>query len=146
MVGATLAIGAVAAGATITTTHGVGTYQVTGADVHSAAPIGTATLIDQTLFIDNAGVLTGPSQADVKCLIRADGTGACAGVETLTGTIGGRTGTARFAVGLSIDFSGFHGTFVALNGTGGLAGLYGVGSFEGGSSGTNSFDYGFLGG
>jgi hypothetical protein len=133
----------VAGAATSTVTHGVGTYQVTGATVHSATPVGTATLIDQTLFIDNAGVLNGPSSADVRCLIKADGTGACAGVETFNGTIGNRSGTARFAVGLTIDATGFHGTFITLNGTGDLTSLHGTGHFEGGASGTNSFDYSF---
>lgn len=138
-------IGTSAAGATTATTSGVGTYRVTSAVVRSATPIGTSTLIDQTLFIDNAGVLSGPSSADVRCLIKADGTGGCAGIETFTGTIGGRSGTARFAVGLTIDATGFHGTFVALSGTGGLAGLIGVGGFEGGATGTNSFTYSFSG-
>jgi hypothetical protein len=136
--------GASAAGAaTNTLTHGVGTYQVTGATVRSATPVGTSTLIDQTLFIDNAGVLAGPSSADVRCLIKADGTGACAGVETFTGTIGNRSGTARFAVGITIDATGFHGAFITLNGTGDLTSLHGTGRFEGGNTGTNSFDYSF---
>jgi Protein of unknown function (DUF3224) len=133
----------VAGAATNTVSHGVGTYQVTGATVRSATPIGTSTLIDQTLFIDNAGVLNGPSSADVRCLIKADGTGACAGVETFNGTIGNRSGTAHFAVGITIDATGFHGAIITLNGTGELAGLHGAGRFEGTTSGTNSFDYSF---
>lgn len=116
---------------------------MTNVVVRSATPLGTSTLVDQTLFIDNAGVLSGPSSADVHCLVKADGTGACAGIETFTGSIGGRTGTARFAVGLTIGVTGFNGTFVALSGTGGLAGLAGIGHFEGGATGTNDLTYTF---
>jgi Protein of unknown function (DUF3224) len=124
-------------------THGDGTYQVTGVAVHSSSQIGSYTIVKQTLSIDNEGVLTGPSTADVTCAFAPTGEGGCAGVEHFTGTIGGRTGTATFAVGLTVDAAGFHGTFVALSAGGGLTGLRGTGSFEGGPTGTNSFDYSF---
>lgn len=69
-----------------------GTYAVTGAAVRSTKPIGQYTRIDQRLFIDNAGVLSGPSSADVTRLIGPTGDGRCIGSEHFDGTIGGRTG------------------------------------------------------
>ena len=123
--------------------HDVGTYTVTGAEVHSTRQIGSYTFVKQTLSLENEGVLDGPSTADVTCAFSATGEGACAGVEHFTGTIGGRNGTTTFAVGLTVDATGFHGAFVAVDGDGGLDGLSGHGSFEGGTTGTNEFTYSF---
>jgi hypothetical protein len=122
---------------------GEGTYAVTGVEVHSTTQVGAYTIVSQTLSIDNAGVLDGPSTADVICAFAATGTGTCAGVEQFSGSIGGRSGTATFAVGLTVDAAGFHGTFVSIDGDGGLEGLRGKGSFEGGATGTNDFTWSF---
>jgi hypothetical protein len=123
--------------------HEVGTYAVTGAEVHSTRQIGSYTIVEQTLSLENEGVLDGPSTADVTCAFSATGEGGCAGVEYFTGAIGGRTGTATFAVALTVDATGFHGAFFAIDGDGGLDGLRGYGSFEGGTTGTNEFTYSF---
>lgn len=149
-----IGVGAATAGATTagvtttlapTTMHGTGTYAVTGVTVHSTQQIGPYTVVMQTLQIDNAGVLSGPSTADVTCSFDATGAGACGGVEHFTGTVDGRSGTATFAVGLTVDATGFHGSLVVVDGDGGLEGLRGTGTFEGGATGVNALDYRFVG-
>jgi Protein of unknown function (DUF3224) len=123
--------------------YGTGTYALTDAVVHSTTQVGDYVVVEQTLSIDNAGVLDGPSAADLTCTFAATGEGVCAGVEQFSGTIGGRTGTALFAVAATVDSAGFHGAFVAVRGEGGLTGLRGYGSFEGGPTGTNDLHFGF---
>lgn len=123
--------------------HGEGTYSVTGVDVLDVRPAGNVVFVHQILSIDNAGVLTGPSQADVTCLIRPDGSGGCVGREHFVGSIDGRSGTAEFQVELSVGADGFRGRLTVLDGTGGLQGLHGTGTFQGGSTGVNSLDYVF---
>jgi hypothetical protein len=131
------------AGASPPFTQGSGTYAVVGVTVHDVRQVGNYTLIRQTLTIDNEGVLDGLSDADVVCAFEPSGEGACAGVERFAGTIGGRTGTATFTVGLTVDAAGFHGVFHALDGDGGLEGLVGSGTFEGGPTGVNAFTFRF---
>jgi hypothetical protein len=114
--------------------------------VHGTRQVGSTTIVVQTLSIDDSGVLDGPSTADVVCAFdpAGAGAGACLGVEWFEGTIDGRTGSASFAVGLTVVTTGFHGSFAVVASDGGLAGLRGSGSFEGGTTGTNSFDHGFV--
>jgi Protein of unknown function (DUF3224) len=123
--------------------YGTGTYALTGAVVHSTTQVGDYVVVEQTLSIDNDGVLDGPSVADLTCTFAATGEGVCAGVEQFAGTIGGRSGTATFAVGATVDSAGFHGTFAAVRGDGDLVGLRAYGSFEGGATGTNDLRFGF---
>lgn len=123
--------------------YGTGAYALTGAVVHSTTQVGAYVVVEQTLSLDNDGVLDGPSTADLTCTFAATGEGVCAGIEHFSGTIGGRTGEAVFAVGATVDAAGFHGTFFAVRGVDGLSGLRGYGSFEGGPTGTNDLHFGF---
>lgn len=64
---------------------------------------------------------------------------SCHALETFTGTVDGRAGTARFWNVLEVDFvtGSFSGRFTPLGGTGDIANLHGQGGFEGtGTTGT----------
>jgi hypothetical protein len=86
-----------------------------------------------------SGDVTGTSVVDGSCVVRPIGTASCQALETFTGTIEGRSGTAEFSNVLEVDLAtgSFSGRFTAIGGTGDLANLQGTGTFEGtGPTGT----------
>jgi hypothetical protein len=85
------------------------------------------------------GTLTGTSVLEGSCAVPPTGAASCHALETFTGTVDGRAGTAQFWNVFEVDVvtGSFSGRFTALGGTGDLANLHGQGTFEGtGTTGT----------
>jgi hypothetical protein len=89
-----------------------------------------------------SGGLNGIAVDDYALIVRADGSVTGQGTETCSAcTIGGRTGdyTATFALrGTTAHVSG---RLTFQSGSGGLAGLHGGGTFEGGVTGSYAYDF-----
>lgn len=85
------------------------------------------------------GGLSGTSDLEGSCIVPPTGIASCRALETFTGTVDGREGTAQFVNVFAVDFStgAFTGRFTSLGGTGDLANLRGEGTFQGvGATGT----------
>ena len=95
---------------------------------------GPNTIITDTLGSVLSGTFSGTSVLQERYVLRADGSFIERAVETFTGTVNGVAGTATFVDVITGDLtSSFHGSFVVVSGTGGLANLRGQGTFEGSS-------------
>src|SRR6266508_145879 len=101
--------------------------------------VGAVFMFDFTETDVLTGTLTGTSVLEGSCVVRPTGTASCQALETFTGTVDGRSGTAEFWNVFEVDGAtgSFSGRFTALGGTGDLASLQGQGTFEGtGTTGT----------
>ncbi len=96
---------------------------------------GPNTIITDTFTGVLSGTFSGTSVFQERYVLRADGSFiADHAVETFTGTVNGVAGTATFVDVITGDTTSFHGHFVVVSGTGGLANLRGQGTFEGSST------------
>ncbi|MDP9236749.1 MAG: DUF3224 domain-containing protein [Chloroflexota bacterium] len=92
---------------------------------------GPNTIITDTLTTVLSGTFSGTSVLQERYVLRADGSFIDHAVETFTGTVNGVAGTVTEVDVLTGDATSFHGHFVVVSGTGGLANLHGQGTFEG---------------
>lgn len=95
---------------------------------------GPNTIITDTFTSVLSGTFSGTSVFQERYVLRADGSFIDHAVETFTGTVNGVAGTATFVDVITGDTTSFHGHFVVVSGTGGLANLHGHGTFEGSST------------
>ena len=104
-------------------------------------PVGPNTIITDTLTEVLSGTFSGTSVLQERYVLRADGSFIERAVETFTGTVNGVAGTATFVDVVTGDLtSSFHGSFVVVSGTGGLANLRGRVTFQGSSvDGTGTY-------
>ncbi len=123
------------------------TFQNTSSVTTSFRQADGNTFISQTVQVVYAGDLSGPVVEYIDIVVHPDGSLNAKGEDvcacTLAGT--GRSGTIGLAFSATGDATGFvSGRFVFTGGTGGLAGMHGVGTFEAnGSSGPFSGSYHF---
>jgi Protein of unknown function (DUF3224) len=92
---------------------------------------GPNTIITETTTDVLSGTLSGTSVFQERIVVRADGSFTQHDVQTFTGTVNGVAGTSTSVLAFSGDATSFHGHFVFVSGTGGLANLRGQGTFEG---------------
>lgn len=107
--------------------------------VSSERVVGSVFMFDFTETDLLTGTLTGTSVLEGSCAVPPTGSASCHALETFTGSVDGRAGTAEFWNVFEVDFAtgSFSGRFTALGGTGDLANLRGQGTFEGtGTTGT----------
>jgi hypothetical protein len=94
------------------------------------------TLFDDTEQVIVSGTFSGTGVVELSCVVPSSTLqGRCHGTETFTGTVAGKSGTARFEEATFFDLTtgASHGTFTVVGGTGGLTSLRGHGTFEGNS-------------
>jgi hypothetical protein len=107
-------------------------------------PIGQAhgtVFIREVASIEYSGGLSGVVQAVDTLVVRADGSVTGFGSESCRScTIGGRTGSFTAGFAFHGDAAGIAGRETFTHGSGGLAGLHGGGSFQGGPAG-NTYSY-----
>jgi hypothetical protein len=100
---------------------------------------GAVTRFDFTQHDTLTGTFEGTTVITGACVVQATGAGECHARETFTGTVNGVAGTVDFVVviRLAAPPSPATGRFVVVGGSGGLANLHGMGTFEGtGGTGT----------
>lgn len=99
--------------------------------------VGGITLFDFTATDTLSGTLSGTSVVQGSCVVRASSQGVCHALETFTGSVAGRSGTAIFRDVLFLDLAtgASRGSFAVVGGTGNLATLRGYGTFEGRGTG-----------
>jgi Protein of unknown function (DUF3224) len=95
---------------------------------------GPNTIITDTFTDVLSGTFSGTSVLQERYVLRADGSFIDHAVQTFTGTVNGVTGTATLIDVVAGDATSFHGHFVVVSGTGGLANLHGQGTLEGSST------------
>ena len=127
---------------------------------HAAPPVSASGSVTQTSFVVTGsrtadgvtffsftetdsltGSFVGHSEIAGECIQRSTGPILCQAHETFTGTVLGRSGTVDFLNLISVDPStgAVQGRFTTLGGTGELAGIHAVGTFEAqGTTGTYS--------
>ena len=112
-----------------TTVTGTLTYPpITVLDIHFA---NGNTLITATAPVLFAGDISGTFNGVQHFVIHADGSGNFQGSGTFTGSMGSATGTFSSSFSGTINSDGTdQGRFVITQGTGGLAGIHGVGAFH----------------
>ncbi len=82
-----------------------------------------------------SGTFSGTVVSEQRTVVRADGSFTGTEVSTFTGTVDGVAGTdTSVGVFAGDNATSFHGHFVIVSGTGGLANLHGQGTTEGSSS------------
>jgi Protein of unknown function (DUF3224) len=110
-----------------------GSFTQVGFTPSNERVVGGVFMFDFTETDVLTGTLTGTSVVEGSCVVRPTGTASCQGLETFTGTVDGRSGTAEFWNVFEVDGAtgSFSGRFTALGGTGDLASLQGHGTFEG---------------
>ena len=122
-----------------------GTFQNTSSVVTGFRQADGNTFISQIVQVVYAGDLAGPVVEHIDVVIHPDGTLNAKGAAVCTCTLaGGRSGTIVLPFAATGDASGaVRGHFTIGDGTGGLAHLHGVGTFEStnGSSGPFSGAY-----
>jgi hypothetical protein len=119
----------------------VGSFTQVSFTTSNERAVGASFMFDFTETDTLTGGLTGTSEIEGSCNFRPTGFTVCRGVETFTGTVDGRSGTAQFWNVLEVNvFTGdFTGRFTALSGTGDLVTLHGQGTFAGsGTTGTHA--------
>ncbi len=109
-----------------------GTFALLGPpEVLSSQTVGGTTFITQRSRYRLTGTFTGTTVAEERVILLPTGDQILVGQHTFTGTVAGRSGTARFVTVARGDATAFQGQFTILSGTGGLANLRGQGTFEG---------------
>jgi hypothetical protein len=127
------------AAATGPPTLAVGSFSQVSFTPSNERVVGTVFTFDFTEVDTLSGDLTGTSVLQGSCVVHAPGTGTCMALETFTGTVDGRAGTAEFWNVFEVHGAtgAFSGRFTALGGTEDLVNLQGQGTFEGiGPTGT----------
>ena len=149
LTGTAMALAALAALAVPAGAHGEAT--ATGALTFlsdTKTPIGQAdgnVFIHEGASISYTGGLTGIADANDIVVAHSDGSADGFGTETCRScTIGGRTGSFTAVFAFHGSSTGVTGREIFVSASGGLAGLHGGGSFQGGPAGnTYSYDYRF---
>jgi hypothetical protein len=104
-------------------------------------------IVEVTFSAELTGSLTGITNANLRCVVKATGPGSCNGTGSFIGTAcvdsDCRSGTLLFQDGVvKIDGASLEGRFTIWSGTGGLENLDGVVTFLGtfqGTSGTGTY-------
>jgi hypothetical protein len=98
------------------------------------------TFVSQTVAVVYAGDFVGPVTEQIDLVIHPDGSVNFKGADVCACTIAGRSGTIVLPFSGTGDASGFvSGRFTIGDGTGGLANLHGVGTFESSNGVTGPF-------
>jgi Protein of unknown function (DUF3224) len=123
------------------------TFTTTSSVVTSVRHAGGNTFISLSNTVVYAGDLAGPVAEQIDLVIHPDGSLNLHGTDVCTCTVAGRTGTIVLPFAATGDPSGLiNGHFTIGHGTGDLANLNGVGTFQssdGGASGSFSGVYHF---
>ena len=108
-----------------------GTFELLGPpEVLSSQTVGGTTFITQRTQYRLTGTFTGTAVFEEHLIILPTGAVVAWSEGTFTGTVAGRSGTVRVLTASTGDTTALRGQFVVHSGTGGLANLYGQGTFE----------------
>ena len=97
------------------------------------------TFIDYTFIETSQGIVAGTRVGSGELVIHADGSLNTANTGIFTGTIAGRSGTARMDFRGSGTFASAGGTYTVTHGMGGLAGVHAEGKDSGSATGPTTF-------
>jgi hypothetical protein len=127
---------------------GACTFKITGWDEKTIEVIeGSAKLTSAKVTQSYSGTIEGTSAVEYLMAYTVDGTASFVGLERVTGSVEGKTGTFVIQhTGMYSDKARSTWTIVEGSGTGALATLQGSGSYEAGHSETEhpiNFEYSF---
>ncbi len=115
------------------------TAALTNVVVRPAGPAGGNAIVTDISTFTLTGTFSGTAVLQERYVLRADGSYTDHGVQTLTGTVNGVSGTVTFNITYRGNATSFQGHFVIIAATGGLANLHGQGTFEGDATGAGTY-------